>query len=111
MLLLTEGDVIIVPLSIKGCVSNLNLFFGGSVEGQKRDLSSLGVDLSQWVKVGIEVKNKKGKVLVNDQVAYEGDFTSRERIVGMIYRFQGTGSINEVRLASGDNMIVFEDTF
>jgi hypothetical protein len=111
ILLLTEGNVIIVPLSIKGCVSDLDLVFGGYIEGEKKDLSAFGVDLSQWVKVGIEVKGRKGKVLVNGGVAYEGDFTSRERIVGMIYRFQGTGSISEVKLSSGDNQHVFEDTF
>jgi hypothetical protein len=111
ILLLTEGNVIIVNLSIKGCVSDLGLFFGDYVDGKKKDLSAFGVDLSQWVEVGIEVKDRKGRIRVNGQIAYEGNFTSREQIVGMIYRFQGTGSINEVKLASGDNKIVFEDTF
>jgi hypothetical protein len=111
ILLLTEGNVIIVPLSIKGCISNLNLFFGDYVEGEKKDLSAFGVDLSQWVKVGIEVKDRKSRVRVNGQIAYEGNFTSRERIVGMIFRFQGTGSVNEVKLASGNGSSVFEDTF
>lgn len=108
---MTEGNVIIIPLSIKGCVSDLDLLFGDYVEGEKKDLSAFGVDLSQWVKVGIEIKARKGKVLVNGKVAYEGDFNARERIVGMIYRFQGTGSISDVRLSSGDSQHVFEDTF
>jgi hypothetical protein len=111
IVLQTEGNVIIVPLSIKGCISDLSLFFGDYIDGKKKDLSAFGVDLSKWVEVEIEVKDRKSRIQVNGQIAYEGTFSSRERIVGMIYRFQGTGSINEVKLASGDSNIVFEDTF
>jgi hypothetical protein len=110
ILLLTEGDVIIIPLSIKGCVSDLSLLFGTSADGKKVDLSSFGCDLSQWVKLRCEVKDKKGKITINGQVAFENEFTAADKIVGLIYRFQGTGSVNEVKL-SADDKVVYEDGF
>jgi hypothetical protein len=110
ILLLLEGDVIIIPLSIKGCVSDLALFFGQPYDGKKTDLSAFGCDLSQWVKLRCEVKNKKGKITINDQVALENDFSFSEKIVGLIFRFQGTGSVNDVRL-SADGRVIFEDSF
>ncbi|HEY0651682.1 MAG TPA: hypothetical protein VGD65_01095 [Chryseosolibacter sp.] len=112
ILLLTEGNVIVVPLSIKGCVSDIGLFFNSKgVNGKTADLSAFGADLSQWVNVKIEVKNQKGQIYINENLAYESPWNSSEKIVGMIFRFQGAGSIDHVRLASTDNEYVFEDAF
>lgn len=107
-----EGSVITVPLSIKGCVSDLYMIVDDhGFDGKKTDLSSFGCDLSQWVKVRCEVKDGKGRVLINDRVAREIEVKNSKKIVGLIYRFQGTGSINEVMLSSQDGTAKFEDRF
>jgi hypothetical protein len=112
ILLLTEGNVIIIPLSIKGCVSDIGLFFNNkSISGKTNDLSAFGTDMSQWANVRCEVKNQKGQIYINETLAYESPWDSSEKIVGMIFRFQGAGSIDHVRLSSTDNEYVFEDAF
>jgi hypothetical protein len=112
IVLLTEGNVIIIPLSIKGCVSDLSMMFNGQYfDGKKTDLSAFGCDLSTWVNVKCEVKDKKGRILINDKLVYESEFLQSEKIVGIIYRFQGTGSVNGVTLSGADGQPVFQDLF
>jgi hypothetical protein len=112
IMLLTEGDVIIIPLSIKGCVSDIGMYFNGkSIDGKTADLSAFGCDLSQWVKVKAEVKNQKGQIYINETLAYESPWDSNEKIVGMIFRFQGSGSIDHVKLESINGEVKFEDAF
>lgn len=112
IVMLLEGSVIVVPLSIKGCVSDLFLAIDDQgFDGKKTDLSAFGCDLSQWVNVRCEVKDGKGRILINDQVAHEVTVNNSKKIVGLIYRFQGTGSINEVMLASQNGTAKFEDSF
>ncbi len=111
ILLLTEGNVIILPLSVKGCVSDLNLLFGDAYQGKKNDLSAFGCDISQWVKLRCAVKDKTGKIFINDKLIFENKFNAAEKIVGLIFRFQGTGSINEVSLTNSKGQKVLDDKF
>jgi hypothetical protein len=111
IMLLTEGSAIFIPLSIRGCVSDMSLMFGQYIDGKKADLSAFGCDPSQWVNVKIEVKEKKGRVMVNDKVAYETDYNGSEKIVGMVYHFQGTGSVNDAKITGADGKVVFSDAF
>jgi hypothetical protein len=82
ILILTEGDVIFIPLSVKGCVSDIGLYF-----------------------------NQTGQIYINDNLAYESPWDTSEKIVGMIFRFQGAGSIDHVKLSRADGESVFEDSF
>jgi hypothetical protein len=111
ILLLTDGNVIIIPLSIKGCISDLNLYFGDEVSGKKKDLSAFGANVSEFVNVRCEVKNKIGKIFINDSLAYQNSYNSSEKIVGMIFRFEGTGSIDEVALTDQRGAKVLDDQF
>ncbi len=103
------GGVLILPLSIKGCVSNLKML---DVDGIREDVSALGCDLSNWVRVRYEVKDRKGRIFINDEKAVELnlDFNPKE-LKGLLFRFQGTGSVNYVRLSSTDGQILYEDNF
>jgi len=103
------GGVLIVPLSIKGCVSNLKIL---DADGIREDVSALGCDLGHWVKFRYEVKNRKGRIFINDQKAVDLnlDFNPKE-LKGLLFRFQGTGSVNYVRLSSTDGKVVYEDNF
>jgi hypothetical protein len=95
IVLLATGSVIVIPLSIKGCVGELNLIVGGEfIEGKTNNLSAFGVDFSDWAKVRCEVKDKRVSIFVNDAVAFQGAFNQHiGKIVGTRIRFMGTGEV------------------
>jgi len=79
---------------------------------QRINLSGFGCDMSQWVKVRCEVRNKHLQIWVNGKEAFDYTFKSApDRIVGVSYRFQGAGAVNAVKLARIDGSPVLEDTF
>jgi hypothetical protein len=111
--ILCENAAIVIPLSVKGCVSDLKMhMIDHPVSGKTEDLSGLGCDLSNWVKIGCRVKDKKVNIYVNDSLAYQAAFTAAAtKIRGLRYRFQGTGSIASVKLAKLNGELVYQDDF
>lgn len=101
--LLTDDSPIVIPLSAKGCVSDLNLMsVDDYVSGKKADLSALGVDFSEWVRVSCAASGGKIRYTINGRQAFEFIVPSRAiRIVGIAFGFRGTGSVRKVRLQSG----------
>ncbi|MBK1441545.1 hypothetical protein JHJ32_16220 [Parapedobacter sp. ISTM3] len=104
-MLITDGMPISLLLSSKGCVSELALMGGGrSVSGKHEDLSAFGVDLSDWVTVGCRSVDGKLVYEVNGSEAYVLPLGPEPvRIVGMMFLFVGTGSVQAVRLQEGDD--------
>jgi hypothetical protein len=97
--LMGSMGVIIIPLSIKGCVGELFLMAGEELDGKTNDLSAFGVDFSEWVNVRCISKNKKISIWVNDVLAYEGNYQkSIGGIVGTSISFMGTGEIKSFGL-------------
>src|SRR5579863_480529 len=111
--LLTEGSMISIPLSSKGCISENNLFcLGHYIKGNENDLSGFGVDFDHFVKLRFAIKNRKADFFVDDKMVYHLDgITSGSKIKGIIFRFQGTGSVDWVKLSKGDGTAVYEDEF
>ncbi len=109
--LLCEGTAIGIPLCAKGCESSLNFFFAGyNVSGKQKDLSAFGVDFNDYVRVRVESQNGKARIYLNDRFAYEvPDDISHAKIIGIDFTFQGTGSVDYVRLTNGK--VRFEDEF
>jgi hypothetical protein len=109
--LLCKGTAIHIPLCTKGCESALNFFFTSyEVSGKKADLSAFGVDFNKFVKVKIQSKAGKAKIFLNDKLAYAVDHgIMRAQIIGVDIAFQGTGSVDYVRL--GNNKQHFVDEF
>lgn len=109
--LLCEGTAIRIPLSGKRCVSNLGILFTNfSASGKKNNLSTFGVDFASFIKVKIVSKNGLAKIFLNDQLAYTIDKDIvKSKIIGINYYFDGTGSVEYVRLYN--EKMVFEDDF
>ncbi len=106
---LMEGAAMVVPLSIKGCVGELNLMGN---DGSRADLSALGVDFSDWVKVKLVFKDKLAWIFINDKEAFKLQANMMPvKIVGLAYRFQGTGSVNFARLSNSAGKIFYEENF
>jgi hypothetical protein len=107
--LLFEGGALVIPLSAKGCVSELTFL---NKEGTKNDLSVLGVDFSKWTKVKVKMINGAGTLYINDQQAFIFEWMMPPaKVVGMQYRFQGTGSVNQVKLSRLDGKVIYEESF
>jgi hypothetical protein len=109
--LLCEGTAIWVPLSAKGCVSNVDLFFTYFyTSGTREDLSAFGVDFKNYVKLRIESDSGRAKILINDKLAYTVPrHIIRSKIIGIDFQFQGTGSVDYVSLGNGK--VAYKDDF
>ena len=109
--ILCEGTAVGIPLCSKGCISNADLLFTNFfASGKDTDLSAFGVDFSSYVKVRVESKNGKGTIYLNDKLVYTiSHDVVRSKIIGFDFSFQGTGSIDYVRLTNGK--VKYEDDF
>ena len=101
--LLCEGTAIYIPLSAKGCISTNDLLFTNFyTSGKQEDLSQFGVDFSSFVKLRIESKNGKANILLDNKVVYtvKHDII-KSKIIGIYFSFQGTGTVNYMKLSNG----------
>ncbi|WP_332367656.1 hypothetical protein [Spirosoma telluris] len=113
IMVLCKNQYFSIPLSAKGCIGKLDLYLAGhEAEAKTKDLSNFGADLSKWVDVRCEVRNKRVQLFVAGKKAYEAiapnAFTD---IVGVSYEFEGTGSVDFVRFNRLDGTTAFEDNF
>jgi hypothetical protein len=109
--ILCEGTAIGIPLCAKGCISNVDLMFTNFyTSGKQSDLSAFGVDFNSFVKVRVESKNRKAKIFINDKLVYSVDKDIiKSKIIGFDFTFQGTGSVDYVKLSNGK--VNYEDDF
>ncbi|SFD59007.1 hypothetical protein SAMN05518672_102523 [Chitinophaga sp. CF118] len=107
ILILCKADVISIPLCAKACVGDLSLHAAGkSVQSKDADLSKFGCDLSQWVNLRVETKDRHMRFIVNGEEAYALDFPNLPTdIVGLQYRFNGIGAVKDTRFIKGARVI------
>jgi hypothetical protein len=105
--LVTDSGPIIIPLSIKGCVSELTLFsIDWIISGKTANLSGFGIDLSNWVKVSCKSTAKTIRYYVNDKQVFEFRLPAANvKIVGIWFGFQGTGAVRDIELKEHDKMV------
>lgn len=110
IMLITDNMPIIIPLSIKGCVSELNIMgVDQAVSGKNADLSKFGVDFSKWISVRCNSDGRKIQYYVNDNLAYEFPLISKNtRILGLAFIFNGTGAVRKITLKNSKR-VVFQD--
>ena len=108
LIIYCQGEVILIPLSIKGCVADLNLhLLDKSINGNRNNLSNFGVDFSSWVNVKCVSKGGTLTIYVNDKVAYEAPFEGRtNKIYGIKYRFEGTGAISKLKISNSKKVFL-----
>ena len=109
--ILCEGTAIYIPLCSKGCISSLDLLFTNYyTSGKQNDLSVFGVDFSSFVKVRIETVDHKAKIFLNDKLVYSiNQDIVKAKIIGFDFAFQGTGSVDYVKLSNGK--VNYQDDF
>lgn len=107
-----ESGMIIVPFCMPGCVGNLNVVSGDNfLAGRNNDLSSLGINLSEWQSVqitssgkAIEVKTSAGDL----KIPYK---MSLGALKGLMIEFKGTGAIDDIYLGTDGKKDRFKWTF
>ena len=106
-----DGTAVGIPLSAKGCIADIELLFPGFYfSGKQHDLSAFGVSFNDPVKVRIESQNGQTKVFVNDSLSYHlKDPVLKAKIIGIDFVFEGTGSVDYVKLSNGK--AGYEDSF
>lgn len=100
ILLVTNNEPILVPLSSPGCSSALDLISAGEfISGKTVDLSGFTADLSQWTRVECKVKDAEIYYLVNGKIACRLPLPSKRMdILGLSFSFEGAGAVRAVRL-------------
>ncbi|HEY8920364.1 MAG TPA: hypothetical protein VIM87_28185 [Chitinophaga sp.] len=105
--LVTDDSPIVIPLSAKGCVSEIGLLsVDQMVSGKQADLSGFGADFSDWVQIGCKSVGKALEYNVNGRTVYTCALPERPvHIVGMIYRFKGAGAVKDINLYQQDKPV------
>jgi len=113
VIVMAEQGHMFVPLSIPGCVADLNLTFSEvEVKGRTNDLSGLGTDLSTWQRLRLEVQQRHVTIFLNDTPVYQSTYQEGMGMVfGLQFRFLGLGAVNYVRLRDGKSGLVYQKDF
>ncbi len=111
--ILCEGSAITIPLSKKGCISENSLFIlGESISGKSNDLTGFGVDFDDFVTIKSEANRSQILFYVNNKLVYQvKNPLLKFKIAGIVYRFQGTGSVDYVKLTEGSGRMVYQEDF
>jgi hypothetical protein len=96
-----------------GCTEYAYAQFGDVLlNGNFHNLSSLGIDLTEWTIIRIEVINKTASVYVNNHLKYKTTYNSTiGNIRGFICRFKGSGSMDYIRLYDSKKKLRYDDEF
>jgi hypothetical protein len=111
VLILCKNDVIVIPLCAPGCVGDLSLHAAGTtINSRNADLSKFGADLAKWVKLRVVTKDRHMQFFVNDSAAAELTFSNPPSgIIGVQYRFNGTGAVKDTRFTKDSKVIALQE--
>jgi hypothetical protein len=110
--LLSKGGAIVIPLAARGCISDIGVLTPlHAISGKDHDLSAFGVDYQNFEHVRCTATDGIFRIFINDTLALEekqpdpvGEF------VGIRIAFEGTGEIQQVKLANAEK-IPLDDLF
>lgn len=111
--LLGSKGAFIIPFTISGCISNINVMLNDVyLNGKEHDLSSLGVDLSTFKDIKISVENKKLKVFVNQVEMFSASYNeTMGKLVGIRFKFLGAGEVKQIKVLNASGKTVIIDDF
>ncbi|GMN06127.1 hypothetical protein MTsPCn5_15160 [Croceitalea sp. MTPC5] len=111
--ILYDGGAVVVPLGKKGCSAELSIMSVDDkiIDGKTNDLSSFGVYYDEFVNVVCKSKNGQLKFTINKDQVFTIDIPKRhKKIIGIVYNFEGSGSIKKLEFKK-DNTILFQEKF
>lgn len=100
IILFSTNGIIVLPLSIKGCVGELEMFIGEEkISGKTTNLSAFGVNSDDWTTVKCIIRNQRISISINDKIAYQSNLKQDlGQIVGSRISFLGTGKIKKFEM-------------
>jgi len=113
LLVLCSKGAFIIPFAIPGCISDINLKVNDRYfEGKSNDLSAFGAKLSNWTPVKLEVRNRKMRIFLKDQLIREEAYQEDAgEIVGLRISFLGAGAVQYVKLTDELGNSVYKEEF
>lgn len=96
-----------------GCTQYADTEFGDTqLTGNFHNLSALGIDLSQWTTIRIEVEKRTALVYVNKVLKYKTTYnTAIGNVRGFFCRFKGSGALDYIRIYNLHKKLVYHDEF
>lgn len=106
---LCSKGAFIIPFTIPGCISDINLKASDHyLDGNSNDLSSFSADLSDWTNVKVEVKNRVMKVFLNNKLVRQETYKADAgEVVGLRFSFLGAGAAKNIKLLNGKEEKVY----
>lgn len=106
-----KDGVLIMPFSIPGCISDLQVFMMGmTIDGKSNDLSAFGTDIHNWQDLKCISRDGQVQIYLNGELIREFTApTTIGEVVGFKYRFMGAGEIDYVKLTGSDGIALDED--
>ncbi len=113
VLIITEKNAFNIELVQKGCEAYASYHIGEiRRNGKDNDLSLLGQNIFEWQELNLSVKEKNAKIGINGESSYFETFKEDfGKVMGLIFIFEGKGSIDYVKLSDTKGTIAFEDNF
>ncbi|WP_416445741.1 hypothetical protein ACH3O9_07195 [Leeuwenhoekiella sp. A16] len=105
--ILYDGGAIVIPLSAKGCVSELSIMTVGDklINGNANDLSGFGVEFNDFENVKCISKDGHLNFLVNNREVLTVQIPQiHKKIVGIAYNFEGSGTVKKITFSSNDKL-------
>lgn len=97
----------------KGCNTDALLQFGEVLlDGRFHDLTFMGQPLTQWHTVKLVVKNKLGKLYLDNTLLNSTAFQKNiGAIKGLSFRLREFGAVDYVKLYDGQNKLIYQEEF
>lgn len=113
LMIVAEKHIFNVQLVKKGCERIANYKMGEvHRSGRDNDLSALGCSIYEWQEIGIKVRDKNAEIYINGELAFKETYKEEYGdIKALTYFFEGTGSIDYVKLNDINGKIIFLDSF
>ncbi len=100
---LCSKGAFIIPFTIPGCISDINLMANDHYfDGNSNDLSSFSTDLSEWANIKVKVNSRVMKIFLNDKLIRQETYKEDAgEVVGLRFSFLGAGAVKNVKLSDG----------
>ena len=108
---LCSKGAFIIPFTIPGCISDINLMANDHYfDGNSNDLSSFSADLSEWANVKVDVKNRLMRIFLNNKLIRQETYKEDAgEVVGIRVSFLGAGAVRNIKLLNGKKEEVYND--
>ena len=97
-------SLIYFSMGIPGCAGKMHVMASDVyLDGSNNDLSTLGADFTQWQDIRVSTQNKTLTIQTGTNPPFEVAYTEDiGHLVGIWFRFEGSGAIDELQLQNHD---------